>query len=107
MMPQDLKPRVLPQYVPLDCQVHSCKRPSVAYCLQTYTFVCDHHRQEFCIPDKHRMLDIEDALKAVIKEAISNEKASRNAAAKYAHDAIMYEEHLSKLRWDKQAQKGK
>lgn len=102
-MPDPLNPQVLPPYVPQLCQVHSCKRYSVAFCMNTYVFVCEQHRQEFCVPDKHELQDIEQGLQFCIADAIGNEKASRQAAAKYALDAIKYQEHLSKIRWDKQA----
>ena len=42
-------------FIPLSCQVHTCKSEPAAYCYEMYAFVCQHHLEEFCIPEHHNI----------------------------------------------------
>jgi hypothetical protein len=87
----------VPKYVPLACQIHTCPGIAVAFCDAMAVFVCTKHRDEWCIPEGHPLLGIEQALRACIVDSESNAAASKGAEAGYKAMAKIYRRHLKLL----------
>lgn len=85
-------------YVPLECQVHTCKNVPVAYCYEMYVFVCEEHRQHYCIPDGHRLESIEEGLEICIRECISNIKQSESYIRNQQKEQMRYQDLLAAMR---------
>lgn len=97
-MRNPLKPREIARYIPQECQVHTCPNPAVAFCGRMYIFVCDEHIKQYCIPDKHRLHPIAEALELCAVEAENNAISSRKSAERYEQEAIKYRKQAEQLK---------
>lgn len=85
-------------YIPVECQVHSCRKPSVAYCDSMYIFVCADHVAEFCTPEGHRLYSIEEGLLSVISGIESHIRSSEHYTIRLKADLKKYQDHLASLK---------
>lgn len=93
-----LKSRKRPIYIPLECEVHSCKRPSSSYCGSMYIFVCAEHVAEFCKPECHQLYSIEEGLEEVIRQTESGIRSSEHYTIRLKADLKKYTDKLNSLK---------
>ncbi len=86
-----------PEYIPLECQIHTCHNEPIVYCNTMYVFVCEYHKKEFCDKEKHNLESIECGLQFCIDECQSTIKLSLSYIKNQGKELLRYRNLLKRI----------